>query len=164
MKFKDRFVKPLITAGVIMFLGFGSMIATEKDQVNGMSMSPTLDDKQTMIVLNDSFNLSGVDFGDVVTAHPAGYKAYVKRVVGLPGDTIEYKNNTLYRNGKPLTDFHSKDMLSKMGAPENDGAWDFELGDGEYYLLSDNLAIETEDSRTIGPVMESDIIGEVLFY
>lgn len=164
LKRKDHLVNLLLIVGLVMTIVLGTFIVTEKNNVSGMSMSPTLQDAQSILVLDSTFNFEGIKFGDIVTANPEEFEPLVKRVVGLPGDKIEFKNNTLYRNDSPLTDFYTAEMLSELATPENDGSWDIVVPEGEYYLLSDNLSIDTVDSRIIGTVKASEIDGKVIVH
>lgn len=163
---KDRSSKLiLITLSIfVLLVGVAGWVgATEKTHVNGTSMAPTLDNGQSIILNTYAYTYGDVEFGDIVVVHPEGHKQYVKRIVGLPGDTITFKNNQLYRNGAPLNDFHSKEVRSKMGTPDNEGAWDVSLKADEYYVLSDNLH-NTVDSRIFNAVDKEDILGKVIIH
>jgi signal peptidase I len=125
--------------------------------VKGDSMDPTLIDGERV---------------DIVTfpAPDDPGKNYIKRVIGLPGDTIEYKNDELYINGKeyeepyldefkgeleddqPLTsDFTLNDLFGAEKVPE-----------GELFVLGDNRRI-SKDSRIIGMIKEKNIMADVKF-
>ena len=75
----------------------------------------------------------------------------IKRVIGLPGETIEYNNGKLYINNKVVEDKY------------NDGTtFDFKkvvLGEDEYFVLGDNRAVSI-DSRRLGPIPKKDILGK----
>ena len=68
--------------------------------VDGESMMPTLNDGDRMIVNKIGYKIGGPDRFDIVVFHAPEGKDYIKRVIGLPGDTIEYKDDQLYINGK----------------------------------------------------------------
>lgn len=117
--------------------------------VNGTSMYPTLENKEVMIL--DKISLrKGIDRFDIVVIKSEG-TYIIKRVIGLPGESIMYKDNKLYINGKHIEDKYS---LSETQ--------DFEivkLNDDEYYCLGDNR-INSKDSRMIGPINKEQILGK----
>lgn len=136
--------------------------------VSGDSMKPTLVDGERVIALK---NVKIKRF-DIVT-FPAPDEAgrdYIKRVIGLPGDTIEYKNDTLYINGKKYSEPYLNEYKAKLanGAKLTD---DFTLEnklnvtkvpEGKLFVLGDNRQI-SKDSRYIGFISESKILGDVRF-
>ncbi|WP_433749679.1 signal peptidase I [Falsibacillus pallidus] len=130
--------------------------------VDGLSMMPTLHNGDRMIV--NKFGKP--DRFDIVVFHAPEQKDYIKRVIGLPGDKIQYKNDILYINGKaykepyldqykknvgdgPLTeDFTLKDYTGKDRVPE-----------GEVFVMGDNRR-GSKDSRHIGTIPMSKIVGD----
>src|SRR5690606_9678865 len=80
-------------AAVIRFFLFTPII------VDGESMMPTLEDRDRMIVNKLSYKLGDIDRFDIVVFKVSDKKDYIKRVIGLPGEYIEYKNDTLYVDG-----------------------------------------------------------------
>lgn len=136
--------------------------------VKGDSMDPTLADGERTIALKNS----EIKRFDIVTfpAPDEPGQTYIKRVIGLPGDTVEYKDDTLYINGKkyaepylnqykneltdglPLTnEFTLKEVTGKAKVPK-----------GELFVLGDNRRI-SKDSRMIGMIKEKKISGDVKF-
>ena len=134
--------------------------------VTGNSMDQTL--TQGDMVLMEKF--SKVKRFDVVVFQQPDGTIYIKRVIGLPGDTIEYKNDTLYINGEQseepyLTEF-KKDLTDNQPL-----TYDFNLKEvigsekvptGELFVLGDNRRI-SKDSRIIGLIKEKDIMADVKF-
>lgn len=129
--------------------------------VDGLSMMPTLHNGDRMIVNK----LGKPNRFDIVVFHAPEKKDYIKRVIGLPGDKIEYKNDVLYINGKaykepyldkykkitqgPLTeDFTLKDLIGRDTVPK-----------GEIFVMGDNRR-QSKDSRIIGPVPLAKVIGD----
>lgn len=118
-------------------------------RVNGKSMYPTLENKEIMIL--DKISLKkGINRFDIVVVKSEG-NYIIKRVIGLPGETITYENNKLYINGKHIEDNYA---LSNME--------DFELvklGEDEFFVMGDNRE-NSKDSRMIGPVKKEQIQGK----
>lgn len=136
--------------------------------VKGDSMDPTLIDGERVIALKNT----DIHRFDIVTfpAPDDPGKNYIKRVIGLPGDTIEYKNDQLYINGKK----YEEPYLDEFKAELTDGqplTSDFNLTelfgtekvpDGELFVLGDNRRI-SKDSRIIGMINKKDIMADVKF-
>lgn len=128
--------------------------------VNGESMEDTLYDGDFVLV-NKIGLLFGIDRFDIVVVRIGGNRdgygnktkedTIIKRVIGLPGDTVKYADNVLYINGEKvetpiefeLTDNFTMEALSD-----------------EYIVLGDNRNV-SKDSRVIGPVKRSQIKGKV---
>ena len=118
--------------------------------VHGDSMYPTLHNKDLMILNKASVRLGKIKRFDIVVIDAMNEKI-IKRVIGLPGETIEYNNGKLYINNKVVEDKY------------NDGTtFDFKkvvLGEDEYFVLGDNRAVSI-DSRRLGPIPKKDILGK----
>lgn len=136
--------------------------------VKGDSMDPTLIDGERVIALKNT----QVKRFDIVTfpAPDDPGKNYIKRVIGMPGDTIEYKDDQLYINGKK----YDEKYLDEFKGELTDGqplTADFNLTDlfgsekvpaGELFVLGDNRRI-SKDSRIIGMIEEEKIMADVKF-
>lgn len=125
--------------------------------VSGQSMTPVLRTGDVVLV-----NRLAYDFGkpkrlDVVVFEREDKKDNVKRVIGIPGDVVQVKDNQIYVNGKLLDDPELR-YVSLAGLAESP----VELGEKEYFLLGDNRD-SSEDSRfaNVGNVQESQIRGKV---
>ena len=122
--------------------------------VHGSSMENTLHDKDIMIMDKIGIKIRGIKRFDIVVVKNDGSRL-IKRVIGLPGETIEYKDNQLYVNGKKVKDNHGGDKLTSDIKP-------ITLGKNEYYVLGDNRT-NSVDSRIIGPIEKNKIIGHARF-
>jgi signal peptidase I len=90
------------------------------------------------------------------------YKYYIKRIVGMPGDTIEIKRGAIYVNGTPLSDpLISKNYYYNDGDYAKDGH-STKVPEGQYFMLGDNSA-SSRDGRYWGFVPYRDVIGKALF-
>ncbi|MDO4438494.1 MAG: signal peptidase I [Eubacteriales bacterium] len=141
-------------AWFIVFSFFDSTI------INGHSMSPTLEADDMCLVNRLSYDLGNPKrFDIVVFERNDTNKTNVKRVIGLPGETVQIISGAIYINGEKISD-ESISNISLPGIAENP----VELQDDEYFLLGDN-ADSSEDSRfsNIGNVKRDKIIGKVWF-
>ena len=118
-------------------------------RVNGTSMYPTLKQNEIMI-LNKIGLKSGIDRFDIVVVKTDNNRI-IKRVIGLPGESVMYEDGKLYINGKYVEDSYS---LSETKDFEN-----IVLKEDEYFVLGDNREV-SKDSRMIGPVKKEQILGK----
>ncbi len=118
-------------------------------RVNGASMNPTLNDKDIMLLDEISYRFSDIERFDIVVVK--GEDEYlIKRVIGLPGETVEYKNDKLYIDGKYVKeDFKHKETFD----------FSTTLGKDEYFIMGDNRTNST-DSRVFGPISRDKIMGK----
>lgn len=123
--------------------------------VEGASMEPNFYDKEYLIIDEISYRFNEPQRGQVVIfKNPKNTKVYfIKRIIGLPGETIEVINGKIKINGKELEEDYIQFTSSQSHEP-------VALANDEYYLLGDNRA-NSYDSRTIGPINEKYIIGKV---
>ncbi len=133
-----------------------------KTGVIGSSMETALYNGQTIYISRFTYLLSKPRRGDIVVFLPNGNQHthyYVKRVVGVPGDTIQITGGILYVNGEPEED-EKYDLIEDPGVAENP----ILLEQDEYFVLGDNRN-SGEDSRSgnIGPVSRDLIEGRAWF-
>lgn len=141
--------------------------------VDGDSMMPTLKDGDRMIVNKIGYTIGEPDRFDIVVFHAPEGKDYIKRVIGLPGDTIEYKDDQLYINGKAYEEPYLDEYKSQI--TEGTLTQDFTLQEidptldvipeGYVFVMGDNRRY-SKDSRHIGIVSEDKLIGDtnVIFW
>lgn len=134
--------------------------------VDGESMMPTLEDGDRMIVNKIGYKIGEPERFDIVVFHAPEQKNYIKRVIGLPGETLEYKDDQLYINGEPI----DEPYLGAYKAQITEGTLteDFKLKDigveldvipeGYVFVMGDNRRY-SKDSRHIGLVEQKEIIG-----
>lgn len=136
-------------------------------KVDGKSMYPTLMDEDIGIMNIISKKIGGVDRYDVVIVkNEKMHEDWVKRVIGLPGDSIYAKDDVVYVNGKPLDEpYLDNDHANAVRKRGDHFTNDFDeviLGDDEYFLMGDNR-INSSDSRVVGPFKGKDIIGKDVY-
>ncbi|CZQ81578.1 signal peptidase I [Trichococcus ilyis] len=130
-------------------------------RVDGDSMSPTLG--QGNYILYETF--SDIDRFDVIIFSNAEGETLIKRVIGLPGDSVSYKEDQLYLNGAPIDE-------PFLGSEKQQGmevfTSDFDLlsltgtgtvPEGSYFVLGDNR-VRSRDSRIFGFVAQADVAGK----
>ena len=144
------------------------------------SMEPTLNISDRVLVEKVSYRFGDIERGDVVVfvhdeagLEPAGPsnpvtgffsslgqaigvvppsdRDFIKRVIGLPGDTIEC-NGKVKRNGQELTEPYLDPGVTTTGCEKT------KVGPGELYVMGDNRT-NSQDSRAFGPIRESDVVG-----
>ncbi|WP_152654875.1 signal peptidase I [Oceanobacillus sp. CFH 90083] len=135
--------------------------------VNGKSMEPTLYDGNLMMVNTFTNNITNIHRFDVIVFHASEENDYVKRVVGLPGETVEYKNDQLYVNGEYISeDFLQQEKENTEATPLTE---DFTLlqvtgektvPEDQLFVLGDNRG-DSLDSRSIGFVPVEKVVGKV---
>jgi len=150
----------VLLAGGIRYFIFAPII------VDGLSMMPTLHDHDRMIVNKLAYKIGEPHRFDIIVFHAEEGKDYIKRVIGLPGDHIEYKDDTLYVNGKaykepyldeykkqlvdgPLTEsFTLEEITGRKTVPK-----------GYLFVMGDNRRF-SKDSRHIGFIPMEKVVGK----
>jgi len=122
-------------------------------RVNGPSMNNTLKDKDIMILDEISYRFSDIERFDIVVIK-YNNEYIIKRVIGLPGDRIKYKDNKLYVNDKVV-----KENFSHKKTDDFDEVL---VEDDSYFVLGDNRS-DSLDSRIIGSISKNDIKGKTSF-
>ncbi len=126
--------------------------------IDGPSMEPTLVKGESVVINKLVYKYSTPSRGDVVVVlFPDVTEHYVKRVIGLPGETIQIKNGVVYINGQAL----STDYYNKEEVPAGDFG-PIVVEQGSVFLMGDNRN-HSQDSRALGTLKISDITGKVEF-
>ncbi len=129
--------------------------------VEGESMMPTLHNHDRLIVNKIIYKISQPKFGEIIVFHATPEKDYIKRVVGLPNDVVEMKNDQLIVNGKVVQEEY---LLSSLELKHSEGlklTEDFgpiTIPEGHIFVLGDNRGNST-DSRIIGPISLEKVEG-----
>ena len=135
--------------------------------VNGESMMPTIEEGNRLIVNKIESEFRSPDRFDLIVFHANAEEDYIKRVIGLPGDKIEYENDQLYVNDQPINEPYLDDYKNNL--IEGQLTEDFTLLDktghstvpeGYYVVLGDNRR-HSFDSRHSGFISEKEIVGIV---
>ncbi len=142
-----------ILLALILFLAINALSA--RVRVENVSMKPTLEPGQFLLVNRVSYKLGKPHIGDIIVFHAPGVsdQDYIKRVIGLPGDEVHVENGTVFINNQPLYEPYISEM------PNYTGSWT--VPDTEYFVLGDNRN-NSSDSHLWGFVPENDIVGRAL--
>lgn len=130
--------------------------------VEGASMMPTLQDQNRMVVSK----IGEVKRFDIVVFHAIENTDYIKRVIGLPGDRIEYKDDTLFVNGKaykePYLDKYKREIVSgpltESFKLEETAVGSATVPKGHLFVMGDNRR-KSKDSRHIGAIPMDKVVG-----
>ena len=160
---KDIF-EMVIGGMIVIFLAFVIVFSVGmKTSVVGDSMEPGLYNGQEVLINRVIYRLSSPKRGDVIVFLPNGNQNthfYVKRVVGLPGETIQIRDGSVYVDGVLLEEDEAFDRIADPGIAANE----LQLAVDEFFVLGDNRN-SSEDSRSgnIGPVRKDTIAGNAWF-
>ncbi|MDQ0160063.1 signal peptidase I [Alkalibacillus salilacus] len=147
-----EWTKAIVIALVIAFFLRSFVFATSV--VEGASMDPTLESGERVIFNKAVYLLDEPERGDIVIIeHPN--KNYVKRIVGMPNETIKAENNQLYIDGEPI----NEDYLT---AEEVSGTGNFEAREipaNHYFVMGDNRDVSKDSRNGLGLIKENDVIG-----
>ena len=133
-----------------------------KTAVAGVSMEPTLMEGQVVIVNKIEYYLKSPKRNDVIVYKQSNreHSYYeIKRVIGLPGETVKIKNGIIYINDEALKENVKTETIENAGLAEEG----IKLDDNEYFVLGDNRN-DSEDSRfaSVGNVLKNEILGKAV--
>ena len=140
-----------ITFLIITFVG-------QRTHVSGESMENTLDDGDQLIVDKLTYRFHDPERFDIIV-FPFRYKDntyYIKRIIGLPGETVQIADGEIYINGEVLEESYGREVMQDAGL----AAEPITLGDDEYFVLGDNRNYSS-DSRdpSVALIHRKEIIG-----
>lgn len=125
--------------------------------VKGQSMEPTLQNNNYLFLYTKAYKDKLPDYEDIIVTHSIlEDDRIIKRVIGLPGDTIKVEDNVVYRNGVALDEPY-------INEPGNiPGDCEVTVPNNEIFVMGDNRAHST-DSRYIGTIPMDDVIGKAVY-
>lgn len=155
----------LVGGAVAVFLAFVLVFSVGmRTSVIGDSMEPALHNGQEILMNRILYRISTPRRGDVIVFLPNGNQNthfYVKRVVGLPGETVQIREGSVYIDEVLLEENELFDKIADPGIAQNE----LVLEGDEFFVLGDNRN-SSEDSRSgnIGAVKKDDIVGKAWFH
>ncbi len=140
-----------VTFFIITFVG-------QRTYVSGSSMENTLSDGDNLIVDKISYRFTDPKRFDIIV-FPFRYKEkvyYIKRIIGMPGETVRIEDGRIYIDGEVLQESYGREVIKNAGLAEEP----IELGEDEYFVLGDNRNDST-DSRdpSVGVLRRDELIG-----
>ena len=114
-----------------------TLFLCDRTTISGNSMQPAIENEDTVLLNRIAYSFHGPKRYSIIAFHPNGVKTskiYVKRVIGLPGETIQIHDGKVYINGSVLEDDVSEDDILTAGL----AAGELTLGENEYFVLGDN--------------------------
>jgi signal peptidase I len=138
-------------------------------QVSGLSMFPNFHDKEYILTDKVSYKFGDPKRGDVVVFHappaancPQGTGCdFIKRVIAVPGETIELRDHVYYVNGQPLPEPYIPPENVTNPGPYIEGRV-MTMGPDDYFVTGDNRP-HSSDSRVWGPITKEEIVGRGFF-
>jgi signal peptidase I len=145
----------LETIALAVAIWLGVNFATARFIVEGSSMEPNFHTGQMLIVSKLAYQIGKPQRGDVVVFQYPGNLTddYIKRLIGLPGDTVEIRDSQVFVNGQLL----NEPYLPPQSTVPYHGKWT--VPEGSYFVLGDNRQFSS-DSRSWGMLSEDYIIGK----
>ena len=142
-----------ILMAVVLFLLLNA--ATSRVRVYNVSMQPTLFEGNLLVVNKLAYKLGEPKRGDIIVFHYQGTvnEDYIKRVIGLPGDTVEIRNGIVRVNGQAITEPYIAEL------PGYTGQW--KVPEGELFVLGDNRN-HSSDSHDWGFVQKEWVVGKAI--
>ena len=130
----------------------------QRTEVSGSSMETTLSDGDQLIVDKISYRFREPNRYDIVV-FPYHYEEntyYIKRIIGLPGETVQIVDGTVWIDGQPLNEHYGNEVMEDPGL----AADPITLGDDEYFVLGDNRN-NSQDSRAsnVGLIHRDELLG-----
>ena len=162
----------LETLGLAVLLFLVINIISARVRVDGYSMRPTLDDGEFVLISRMAYQFGSFQHGDIIVFRPPmypeasffrrllglpnisdDYEDYIKRIVGLPGDTVSIKNRTVFINGIPISEPYI--------ATEPDYSGEWTVPAGNLFVLGDNRN-NSADSHAWGFLPEENVLGKAV--
>ena len=150
---------------VVIFFGIQAFIA-QPYKVQQQSMENTLLPDQYVLVDKLSPRWDAYSYGDIIVFKPPATWAqasdvpYIKRVIGLPGDTVSLRDGLVYVNDVKLNEpyIYSDNGIQNQSFPAAGGASSWVVPAGELFVMGDHRE-DSADSRSFGPIAISDVVG-----
>lgn len=150
------YAKVIILALLISF-GIKTFVVTSTI-VDGRSMNPTVNHGDRLMVNKLFFMKKNITRGDIIDFYvPSAKKYYLKRVMGVEGDTVEIIKDRVYLNGEMLEENY---VSTNVTTPHNENT-KWVVPQGHVFVLGDNRS-NSRDGRDLGTIPRSDIVGKIV--
>jgi signal peptidase I len=153
--------------GIVVVLALLVMVylfIMSPQEVSGSSMEPNFHNGEYILTSKILYKFRLPERGDVVIfKSPANKEVdYIKRIIGLPGDTVSVKDNAYYVNNQKVDEPYLAPETPIFGGSYLAEGQTVTVPEGSYFVSGDNRA-HSSDSREFGPIAESDFIGTAIF-
>lgn len=151
-----EWVRSIVIAAVCATLVI--LFVAQSFVVEGTSMLPNMQDRDRLLIEKISYRFHGPQRGDVIVFRVPGEPTLIKRVIGVPGDTILIKDHRVHINGQPIDESYTNGQMiayTQIGP--------ITVPEDHYFVMGDNRNV-SRDSRdpSLGTIESSDIIGRAL--
>jgi len=140
-----------VVLAVILYFGIDAVIA--RVRVENISMEPTLVPGEFLMVNKLAYKFGLPKYGDIIVFHYDPTEDFIKRVIGLPGDTVEVKGGVVYMNNQAFTEPYINEP------PDYTGTWSVPAD--SLFVLGDNRR-NSSDSHVWGFVAMKEVIGKAI--
>lgn len=154
-KFIFSFIETVVVALVIAVVLY--LFIMTPHEVIGRSMYPTYEDGEYLMANKILYQVSEPKRGDVIIFKYSDTQDFIKRIIGLPGETVGLQDGKIYINGKILDESgYLDDAIYTNGSDFLHEGETITVGEDEYFVCGDNRQ-HSSDSRTFGPISEDQI-------
>jgi signal peptidase I len=149
---RDLIISVVVSFFIITFL-------YQPVKVEGTSMAPRLHDQDRLFINKFAYDFEKIERDDVVVFYyPRDtQKSYIKRVIGLPGDSVRIDDGQVFVNGKAIEEPYVPERYRDVRSMDS-----FQVPPGQYFVMGDHRSISS-DSRDFGPVERKLIYGKAAF-
>ena len=135
-------------------------LAIPRSLVDGHSMEPTFYEDDRLVVSRVHYLLGAPQRGDILVFNSVERSTdmLIKRIIGLPGESVEIREQSIHINGEALNEPYIKESCRVLSC--NDDTW--ELGEDQFFVMGDNRN-NSRDSRRFNAVPLQNIVGQVIF-
>lgn len=157
-----EFIETVVVFGAIFVAMY--LFVAQFHKVQGNSMVPTLHSGDYLITEKISYRFRAPKIGDIVVLKNPRDESqdFIKRIIAVPGDTIQISKNTVYINGQALkedylpinTQTHAGTFITESSI--------IKAADNQYFVIGDNRE-HSSDSREWGPITKEEIVGKAFF-
>ena len=153
----------LIPLGLLRLQGSGHGLSSGDDNVIliavvSQSMAPTLSAGDAAEVDTDAYRNASTSRGDIIVFHDPKYPGieFIKRVIGLPGDTVDIREGSVFVNGQRVDEPYVSPVLDRHSFPAT------LVDPGRLFVLGDNRTDSNDSRFTLGQIAEDQVIGQVV--
>ncbi|MBL8119406.1 MAG: signal peptidase I [Anaerolineae bacterium] len=136
-------------------------MAAPRSIVLSISMNPTLVENERLLISRVSYLFGQPQRGEIVVFEPPGHirgePPLIKRLIGLPGETVELREQAVYINGVMLEEAYLPESCQAMRCPDRE----WTLGIDEFFMMGDNRN-HSRDSREFGPIPRRQVVGRAI--